>query len=77
MTSFNLTFDSRGQGHALYTEAIDLGALGRLEIQRATTIEFHNQRQVWEVKDLEGEILFTDPSRLACLHWEHEQFNRG
>ena len=77
MTTFTLTFDSKGEGHALYTEAIDLGALGRLEIQRATTIEFHNERQVWEVKDLEGEILFTDPSRLACLHWEHEQFNRG
>lgn len=77
MTGFTLTFDSRGQGHALYTEAIDLAALGRLQIQRATTIEFHNGKQVWAVKDLEGEILFTDPSRLACLKWEHEQFNRG
>lgn len=77
MTEFILRFDSSGTGHAFFTEAIDLFAIGRLEIHRATTIEFHNEKQVWEVKDRNGEILFANPSRSACLHWEHEHFNRA
>jgi hypothetical protein len=77
MTAFTLRFDPSGTGHAFFTEAIDLSAIGRLDIQRATTIEFHNGRQVWEVKDAHGQILFAHPSRSACLHWEHEHFNRA
>lgn len=77
MTRFALRFDPTGTGHAFFTEAIDLSAIGRLEISRATTIEFHNDRQVWEVKDVYGSILFAHPSRSACLHWEHEHFNQG
>ena len=76
MKRFVLRFDATGTGHAFFTEAIDLSAIGRLEISRATTLEFHNERQVWEVKDGEGLILFADPSRSVCLHWEHEHFNR-
>lgn len=76
MTRFALRFDPTGIGHAFFTEAIDLSAIGRLEISRATTIEFQNERQVWEVKDGNGEILFANPSRSACLHWEHEHFNQ-
>lgn len=77
MTRFALRFDPTGIGHAFFTEAMDLSAIGRLDIQRATTIEFHNARQVWEVKDVNGEALFSDPSRAACLHWEHEHFNQA
>ena len=76
MTAFTLRFDPAGTGHAFFTEAIDLSAIGRLVIHRATTIEFHNEKQVWEVKDGEGLILFAHPSRSVCLHWEHEHFNR-
>ena len=76
MTSFTLTFDSSGTGRGLYTEAIDLAAIGALEIHRATTIEFNNARQGWEVRDNGGGILFANPSRSACLEWEHERFNQ-
>jgi hypothetical protein len=71
-----LTFDGSGNGHCLYTEMIDLSSLGALEIARASTIEFNNQAQQWEVKSAEGQLLFSHPSRQACLDWEHQHFNQ-
>lgn len=55
----------------VYSEAIRLDTLGPLEVQRATRIEFDNQRQAWRVFDPEGFGLFCAPSRQACLDWEH------
>jgi hypothetical protein len=43
---------------------------------RATTIEFNNARQMWEVTDNEGEVMYADPSRQTCLEWEQIHFNR-
>lgn len=71
-----LKFDPAGNGHCLFTEAIDLSSLGALEIVRASSIEFNNQAQEWEVRSPEGELLFSHPSRHACLTWEHQYFNR-
>ena len=71
-----LKFDPTGYGHCLYTEAIDLSLLGALEIVRASSIEFNNATQHWEVKSPEGMLLFSDPSRQACLDWEQQYFNR-
>jgi hypothetical protein len=76
MKTVVLKFDPAGNGHCLYTEAIDLSALGALEIVRASSIEFNNPAQQWEVKSAEGAVLFTDPSRQVCLDWEHQYFNR-
>jgi hypothetical protein len=71
-----LKFDPSGNGHGLFTEVIDLSSLGALEIVRASSIEFKNTAQQWEVKSQEGELLFSHPSRQACLAWEHQYFNR-
>ncbi len=67
-----LTFDSSGNGSCLYSELIDLHEIGALEITRASFIEFNNDHQEWEVKSMEGEILFSHASRSVCLTWEHE-----
>ena len=72
----SIVFKPDGTGHGLYTEVIDLSTIGALEIHRATTIEFNNDSQAWEVKDNDGEILFGNPSRSACLEWEHQRFNQ-
>jgi len=45
-------------------------------IHRATTIDFNNLSEAWEVKDNDGEILFANASRSACLQWQHQRFNR-
>jgi hypothetical protein len=67
-----ITFTPDGTGHALYTEAIDLAAIGALSIQRATNIEFDNSTQYWRVRDPTGFPLFNSPSRQKCLDWERQ-----
>ena len=76
MTAHVLTFTATGEGQCLYTEAIELGSIGRLTLRRATTIEFHEAAQKWEVRDAGGALLHTHPSREACLAWEHRHFNQ-
>jgi len=71
----SLVFRADGTGHGLYTETIDLTRLGRLRIERATTVEFDNRQQIWRVKDRKGFALFTSPSRETCLAWERQYFN--
>ena len=76
MTAHVLTFTATGEGHGLYTEAIELAAIGRLTIRRATTIEFSETSQQWEVRDAGGALLHSHPSREVCLEWEHRHFNQ-
>jgi len=71
-----LTFDPQGLGHCLYTEAVDLAAIGPLDITRASTIEHNPTTHQWEVRDPGGALLYHDPARTACLAWEHQYFNR-
>ena len=63
-------------GYKLVSEAIELGSIGRLTMQRATSIEFDATTQQWEVRDAGGALLHTDASREVCLAWEHRHFNR-
>jgi hypothetical protein len=66
-----LRFDTGGLIDCLYTDAIDLRALGRLHVVRATDIRFNDSTQQWDVHDADnGEVLFSHPSRSECLHWE-------
>ena len=66
-----LCFTPDGSANCLYTEAIDLRVLGRLEVVRATDIRFNRSTQQWEVHDAgTGAVIFSDPSREACLQWE-------
>lgn len=66
----SLTFDTRGTGRGLYTEAIDLHRLGLLHIERATSIEFDNDIQRWRVRDTKGFPMFNANTRQECLEWE-------
>jgi hypothetical protein len=65
-----ISFDSSGEVSCLYTELIDLHALGALYVRRASFIEFNNERQLWEVKNELGRVLFFSKTRAACLAWE-------
>jgi len=76
MKTTAITFNPNGTGSCLYTELIDLNQIGRLEVTRATTIEFNNQSQFWEVKNRKGTVLYFSRSRAACLAWENGEFNR-
>lgn len=76
MNTTVLTFDNQGTGHCLYTELIDLPAIGSLQIVRATQIEFNNQTKEWEVKDSNNQLLFHHASRSTCLAYEQQHFNQ-
>jgi len=64
-------FSPDGTGRALYTEAIDLGSIGGLRVERATLIEFDNGKGVWRVYDVQDDFaMFNAPTREQCLEWE-------
>jgi hypothetical protein len=64
-----------GAVKGIYTEGIDLGALGPLHVERATSIEFDNRLQAWRVFDAFGDCMYCAPSRQQCLDWEHKHLN--
>jgi hypothetical protein len=68
--NINISFKPDGTAQCLWTDAISLHELGRLEIHRATNIEFNNTTQKWEVRDQRGKVRFIAKSRSACLDWE-------
>jgi len=73
-----LRFDPDGHVACLYTEAVDLHALGRLHVVRATDIRFCDASQRWEVRcAATGKVLHTDPYRAACVAWEHGNLQPG
>ena len=43
-----IPFDTAGVAHCLHSELLDLRRLGRLQIRRATGIEFNADTQLWE-----------------------------
>jgi len=71
-----ISFTPDGIGHGFYTEEIDLTAVGPLTVERATSVEFNQTAQQWEVRDLSGQLLHHHPSRAECLAWEQQHFNQ-
>jgi hypothetical protein len=76
MNAHTITFTPQGTAHCLWTEALPLQELGLLEITRASTIEFDQDKQEWEVRDSNNQLLYSHPSRNTCLEWEHKHFNQ-
>ena len=72
MTTHTISFNPDGTALCLWTEAVPLHELGRLEITRASHIEFNNTTQHWEVRDRKGKVRYFARSRSTCLEWERE-----
>jgi hypothetical protein len=70
--NIQISFKPDGTAQCLWTEALPLYELGRLEIHRATNIEFNNTTQHWEVRDQKGSVRFIAKSRSVCLEWEQQ-----
>jgi hypothetical protein len=70
--NINISSTPEGTAHCLWTEALPLHQLGRLEVTRASSLEFNNSTQHWEVKDRRGKVRFIAKSRSACLEWEQQ-----
>lgn len=70
-----LSFSPDGLGRCLYSELIDLKQIGPLQINRASHIEFNNEKQRWEVQNLKGRVLFFSRSYAVCLAWEQQHLS--
>jgi len=74
--SIVFSFAPDGTARVIYNEAILLESLGRLSIERASTIEYNDLLQLWEVRfPSSDEVIFRNQSRSACLEWEHNAVN--
>jgi hypothetical protein len=71
----NLFFSPNGVITCLYSEEIPLLKIGRLNIKRFTKVEPNQTSTGWQVKNMKGKILFSDPSKQTCLWWEEKYFN--
>lgn len=69
-----IAFHPDGTAHCLWTDALPLAELGKLEVRRASEIEFNNDSVMWEVK-IDGKVVHSAPSRAACISWEVETLN--
>jgi hypothetical protein len=70
--NIQISFKPDGTALCLWSEAVPLHELGRLEILRVTNIEFNNATQQWEPKDRKVKVLFSAGSRSLCLEWEQQ-----
>ena len=75
MNTLVLTVQNNGEAGCLYSELIDLSSIGKLEVSRASNIEFNHVEQKWEVQ-VDGKVLFANTSRAVCHAWEVQHFNR-
>jgi hypothetical protein len=76
MNATVITFATDGSAHCLYSEMIDLSRLGRLNVARASNVEFNIAKQRWEVRSRTGRLLYSHRFRAVCLAWEQQHFNR-
>jgi hypothetical protein len=72
-----ITFAPDGTVRCLWTETLPLQELGRLDIQRASTVEFNRATQQWEVRlaSKPEAVSFSHSSRETCLQWERNTIN--
>ena len=76
MSEVSIIVTTSGRCECLYTEAVDLAALGKLSVRRATDIAFDHTSQEWWVLNTGGRILFGSRSRETCLEWERRHLER-
>ncbi len=70
-----LHFLKDGTIEGIYTEAINLGCLGRLQVERLSAIEFDSDAQLWRIWSPDQQCLHASPSREECLNWEWDYFS--
>jgi hypothetical protein len=72
-----IQFSADGAGQAVYTEALPLSELGQLSMRRASSVEYNENSQQWQVRfaDDHSEVAFSHESRRACIEWEIATLN--
>ena len=72
-------FAADGTVRCLWTEVLPLHEFGRLDINRASTVEFNSVKQQWEVRMASNPdvVAFSHASRETCLNWERATIDAG
>lgn len=67
-----------GTAHCLWTESLSLADIGKLQINRASNVEFNPDSQMWEVRlaSNPAQVAFSHQSRATCIAWEIETINQ-
>jgi len=73
-----IQFGTDGTGYAVYTEALPLAELGQLSMRRASSVEYNETKQKWEVRLTSNpdQVAYSHESRSECIRWEIETLNR-
>ncbi len=67
-----------GNIRCLYTDEIDLPQLGRLQVSRASHIEYDNRLHKWTVTSAKtGKRLHSSMTRESALEWERQYYSPG
>ena len=78
MKTITLDIHPNGDVYCLYTDYIDLFAIGLVtDIHKASNVEFNEAEQTWEVLSLDGKVLHTNPNREKAIEWEIKNFSVG
>ncbi|KKN99007.1 hypothetical protein LCGC14_0142520 [marine sediment metagenome] len=73
-----LDIDNQGDVHCLWTDQIDLFAIGKVtNVHKASNVEFHEGEQVWQVLSLDGKILHQNKNREKAIEFEIKEFSPG
>jgi RNA polymerase subunit RPABC4/transcription elongation factor Spt4 len=73
--SFKLFFRPDGTIEGLNPDGFPLQSLGKAEINRASNVEFNEQRQEWVVTLPNGNEVFSHLVRGTALAWERKYFD--
>jgi len=79
MKTIQLELTAQGGIQMLHDDAVDLSEFGKIEVKRASHVEFNNATGYWYVQSAKtGKMLKEDcTSRAAALEWEKEYYSPG
>ena len=75
MKDIEVTVTADGVIQLLHTDELDLGSLGRLNVRRASHVEFDNAAQVWVARTPTGELLGEFRTRREALDYKVQVLN--
>lgn len=69
-----IAFDPTGEARAVQDDILASLDLGRMAMERASTVEWNETGQEWEVRFTDSqEVVYRHPSREQCIAWEVKQ----
>jgi hypothetical protein len=67
---------SDGTIHAVYSDQLKNMGLGDMQVSRASNVEFDHQRQEWEARTPDGELIASGPKRDEVIRQEVDVIER-